>query len=149
MVSLHILQKAASLLTAVNAPSSKYSEFTQYDGRKKRTAKRFCVTNVTGLLLACFSVIFTLRLCFLALRRMRFGEKLFQTKLLSRLSCRACRLLSSRVLLRKFTEIFLACELDSRRFSSFIAVEREETSAVRRLLSFHSYKMWLLAILGS
>ena len=35
------------------------SEFTQQDGRKKRTAKRFCVTNVTGLLLMCFVVIFT------------------------------------------------------------------------------------------
>ena len=30
------------------------SEFTQQDGRKKRTAKRLSVTNVTGLLLACF-----------------------------------------------------------------------------------------------
>ena len=35
------------------------SEFTQQDGRKKRMAKRLCVTNVTGLLLACFVVIFT------------------------------------------------------------------------------------------
>ena len=26
------------------------SEFTQQDGRKNRTAKRLCVTNVTGLL---------------------------------------------------------------------------------------------------
>ena len=33
------------------------SEFTQQDGRKKRTAKRSCVTNVTGLLLASFVVI--------------------------------------------------------------------------------------------
>ena len=30
------------------------SEFRQQDGRKKRTAKRLSVTNVTGLLLACF-----------------------------------------------------------------------------------------------
>ena len=29
-------------------------EFTQQDGRKKRTAKRLSVTNVTGILLACF-----------------------------------------------------------------------------------------------
>ena len=28
-------------------------EFTQQDGRKKRTAKLLCVTNVTGLLLMC------------------------------------------------------------------------------------------------
>ena len=32
-----------------------------------------------------------------------FGEKLFQTKLLSRLSHKVCRPLSSPVLLRKFT----------------------------------------------
>ena len=30
------------------------SELTQQNGRKKSTAKRLCVTNVTGLLLACF-----------------------------------------------------------------------------------------------
>ena len=35
----------------------------------------------------------------------QFGEKLFQTKLLSRLSHKVCRLLSSPVLLRKFTNI--------------------------------------------
>ena len=34
---------------------------------------------------------------------MKFGEKVFQTKLLSRLSHKVCRLLSSPVLLRKFT----------------------------------------------
>ena len=39
--------------------SSNISEFTQGDCRRKRTAKRLCVTNVTGLLLACFVVIFT------------------------------------------------------------------------------------------
>ena len=32
---------------------------TEKDDRKKRTAKRLCVTNMTGLLLACFVVIFT------------------------------------------------------------------------------------------
>ena len=32
------------------------SEFTQQDSRKKRMAKCLCVTNVTGLLLACFVV---------------------------------------------------------------------------------------------
>ena len=30
------------------------SKFAQLDGRKKRTAKRLSVTNVTGLLLTCF-----------------------------------------------------------------------------------------------
>ena len=34
------------------------SEFTQQDGRKNRTAKCLCVTNITGLLLMCFVVIF-------------------------------------------------------------------------------------------
>ena len=42
------------------------SEFTQKDGMMKRTAKRLCVTNVTGLLLMCdarhtrFSIFFPL-----------------------------------------------------------------------------------------
>ena len=35
------------------------SEFTQHDGRKKRTAKRLCVTYLTWLLLKRFVVIFT------------------------------------------------------------------------------------------
>ena len=35
-------------------------------------------------------------------RKVKFGVKLFQTKLLSRLSHKVCRLLSSPVLLRKF-----------------------------------------------
>ena len=35
------------------------SEFTQRDCRRKRTAKCFCVTNVTGLLLMFFVVIVT------------------------------------------------------------------------------------------
>ena len=38
-------------------------------------------------------------------RKWRFGKKLFQAKLLSRLSHKVCRLLSSPVLLRKFTNI--------------------------------------------
>ena len=38
------------------------SEFTQQDGRKKRTAKLSCATNVTGLLLLCFVVIITLHM---------------------------------------------------------------------------------------
>ena len=36
-----------------------FIEFTQQHGRKKRTANRLCVTNVEGLLLVCFVVIFT------------------------------------------------------------------------------------------
>ena len=38
-------------------------------------------------------------------RKVKFGEKLLQTKLLSRLSHKGCRRLSSPVLLRKFTII--------------------------------------------
>ena len=41
------------------------SEFTQQDGRKKRTAKRLCVTNVIGLLLGSFVVVFPYHWCFL------------------------------------------------------------------------------------
>ena len=75
----------------LNQPNS---EFTQQDGRKKRTAKQLCVTNVTRLLPVGFVV-----------RKVKFGEKLFQIKLLSRLSHKVCRILSSPVLLRKFTNI--------------------------------------------
>ena len=35
------------------------SELTEQDGRKKRAAKLPCVTNMTGLLFACFVVIIT------------------------------------------------------------------------------------------
>ena len=37
--------------------SSAIGEFTQQEGRKRRTAKHLCVTNVTGLLLACFGLL--------------------------------------------------------------------------------------------
>ena len=40
--------------------------------------------------------------------RVKFGEKILQTKLLSRLSHKVCRLLSSPVLLRKFTN-YIVC----------------------------------------
>ena len=46
-------------------PDCDNSEFTQHDGRKRRTAKCVCVTNVTGLLLVCVVVIFTKFQCFL------------------------------------------------------------------------------------
>ena len=38
---------------------------------------------------------------------MKFGERLFQTKLLSRLSHKVCRLLSSSALFRKFTIVLI------------------------------------------
>ena len=53
------------------------------DGRKKRTAKRLCVTNVTGLLIACFVVIdinvfwsFTKRS---VKRKLKFSSKIIVT----------------------------------------------------------------------
>ena len=85
------------------------SEFTQQDGRKKRTAKRSSVTNVTGLLLACFvanslnidvSCSSTKRS---VQRNVKFGGSKAKAKLLSRLSHKVYRRLSSPVLLRKFT----------------------------------------------
>ena len=87
------------------------SEFTQQDGRKKGTAKRLSVTNVTGLLLACFvtnslkidvSYSSTKRS---VQRNVKFGGSKAKAKLLSRLSHKVCRRLSSPVLLRKFTII--------------------------------------------
>ena len=91
---------------------------------------------MTGLLLACFVLIFTKCQCFLVVYKKiclkedevwgqffsnkitvcdkrdraitcvlkeRFGGKIFQSKLLTRLSHKVCCLLSSPVLLRKFT----------------------------------------------
>ena len=90
------------------------SEFTQQDGKKTRTAYPLCVTNVTRPLLACFVVNFTNINVFWSFtkrsveKKVKFGEKLFETKLLSRLSHKVCSLLSSPVLLRKFT-IDISC----------------------------------------
>ena len=39
------------LRPSVSQPPHNNSEFTQQDGRKKRTAKHSCVTNLIGLLL--------------------------------------------------------------------------------------------------
>ena len=86
---------------AFHSPILNKSESTQQDGRKKRTVNRMRVTNKTRLLRACFVAIFTNINVFWSVN---FGENLFQTNLLSRLSHKVCRLLSSPVLLRKFTD---------------------------------------------
>ena len=44
--------KTSGVLSVLNV-----TELTQQDGRKKRTAKCLCVTNVTGLLLACSRIV--------------------------------------------------------------------------------------------
>ena len=81
---------------------------TQQDGRMKRTAKRLCVTNVTRRVLSWSSrniyVFWSFTKRYVQMK-VKFGEKLFQTKLLSRLAHEVCRLRSSTVLLRKFTNI--------------------------------------------
>ena len=66
---------------------------------------------MTGLLLACF-VGNSLNIDILCsstkrsvLGNVKFGGRFFQAKLLSRLSHKVCRRLSSPVLLRKFTSI--------------------------------------------
>ena len=46
------------IITPRRFSTTETTEFTQQDDRKKRTAKRLRVTNVTKLLLACFDVIF-------------------------------------------------------------------------------------------
>ena len=90
------------------------------DGRKKRKTrvKRLCVTNVTGLWLECFacSLLDINVFCFQVFtkksisRMWTFGGKFFQTKWLSSLAKKVCRLLSSPVLmLRLFTKNFKSC----------------------------------------
>ena len=54
--SLILIQAILMECTIIN---SIISEFTQQDGRKKRTANRLCVTNMTRLLLTYLVVIFT------------------------------------------------------------------------------------------
>ena len=89
--------------------SHNVSEFMQQDGRKKRTANHLCLRNVKRLFLAYLVVIFTNINVFWSFTRRsvkkswKFGEKLFQTKLLSRLSHKVCRHLSSPFPLHKFT----------------------------------------------
>ena len=64
------------------------SEFTQQDGRKGSMAKRLCVTNVAGLLLACSVVIFTKYQCFLVfykkicLKEVEVCDKFFSNKII-------------------------------------------------------------------
>ena len=62
-----------------------------------------------------------------------FGEKLFQTKLLSRLSHKVCRLLSSPVLLRKFTN-FVPRSLVTKRsgYEIIVALNLLHLSTVMR-----------------
>ena len=77
------------------------SEFTQQNGRKKRTAKRLSVTNMTGLLLSCFVGnslnidVFCSSTKRSVWRNVKFGRRFFQTKLFSRLTHNVCRRLSS------------------------------------------------------
>ena len=85
------------------------SAFTQQFGRKKTTVKTFvsdkreraitCVFCRDLHLTLTISGLFK-RIC---LKEGKFGGKCFQTKLLSRLSHKVCRLLFSSVLLPKFT----------------------------------------------
>ena len=76
--------------------------------------KRLSVTNVTGLLLACFVGnslnidVFCSSTKRSVYRNVKCGGRFFQTKLLSRLSHTVCLRLSSPVLLHKFT-IFERC----------------------------------------
>ena len=78
--------------TPLNHDSPSNSEFTQQVGSRKRMAKRLCETDVTGLLVRVLSWSslhtnvfwsFTKRSVW---SKVKFGENLFQTKLLSRLS---------------------------------------------------------------
>ena len=64
------------------------SEFTQQDGREKKTAESSCVTNVTRLFLTCFVVIFTYHQCFLVfykkicLKEGEFWRKVISSKII-------------------------------------------------------------------
>ena len=53
-----------------------HTEFTQQDGRKKRTTKRLSVTNVSGLLLSRFVVIFNYINVFWSLKKVMLSSSL-------------------------------------------------------------------------
>ena len=55
-------------------------------------------------------------------RKVKFGEKLFERKLLSRLSHKVCRLLSSPFLLRKFTIVFVNLRNRAQLFEGRLAL---------------------------
>ena len=140
------VQKNAVLTVAVSVINS---EFTQQDGGKKRTVKRLSVTNVTGLLLACFvanslkidvSYSSTKRS---VQRNVKFGGSKAKAKLLSRLSQKVCRRLSPPVLLRKFTII-----TPTRLLVKCIDLREQKLSTIWLLCCCNSYyilKLWLRA----
>ena len=80
----------------------------QQNSQKKSMPKRLCVTNVTGALLACLYIFYEK----ISLKEDKVWKKFFvKQKLLSRFSHKAGRLLSSAVLLRKFTNVVVTQRL--------------------------------------
>ena len=105
------------------------SEFTQQDGRKKTTAKRLCVTNVTGLFLAWSS----LKLMFSGLLQKelfkggcRSAEMFFQQNY-----CHACH--------TRFAVFF---PLPSCCVSSLISLEDCLTERIMVFLSYWLLYLW-------
>ena len=101
-----------------------------------RTANRLCVTNVTGLLPACFlwcSINKTVFGSFIKRsfkRNLKFGGNCFQTELLSRLSHKVCRRFPSAVPLRKFTSDSPA-KFETQRANSRSPLDQRLWSAFR------------------
>ena len=87
------------------------SEFTRQDGRKNKEDGKTLVRDESDKVITCvlcrylhLTLMFSGRFSKISVqRKVKFGEELFQTKLLSRLSHKLCRLLSSPDLLLKFT----------------------------------------------
>ena len=101
-----------------------------------RTANRLCVTNVTGLLPACFlwcSINKTVFGSFIKRsfkRNVKFGGNCFQTELLSRLSRKVCRRFPSSVRLRKFASDSPA-KFETQRANSRSPLDQRLWSAFR------------------
>ena len=87
------------------------SEFTRQDGWKNKEDGKTLVRDESDKAITCvlcrylhLTLMFSGRFTKISVqRKVKFGEELFQTKLLSRLSHKLCRLLSSPDLLLKFT----------------------------------------------
>ena len=72
---------------------------------------------------------------------MNFGEKLFQAKLLSRLSHKVCRLLSSPVLLRKFTNDDGDGNEDRKKSNRFRLAKRQLCTCITFFLYDYNVKV--------
>ena len=117
--------------------------------RRKAMAKCLCVTNVTGLLLACYVVVFSFKhQCFLVFNK-RSGKQglticYFKQNYChawhTRFSLKVCRLLSSPVLLRKFTNANCVSLFAMKLVDNLLVSDKSRSSCQTDISSKHLLK---------